>query len=127
MSWIIAQRKCTPCVRELSVLEESLDIAHQRNEDTSHSQSFCMSIITRAVVFGSNELSCGHLYGEASMLDSILDIDKIEVFEVRRVLCSETMCSARSALVVPRDLDEENVKQLNRRRVKLRVDGAGFR
>jgi hypothetical protein len=109
------------------MFERCLDVALLKNKDTNHSQSFCMSMITRAVVFGSNELSCGHWYGEASMLDSILDIDKVEIVEARRILWSETTCFAGPALLVRLGFGAQNMKQLDRVRVKRRVEVAGFR
>jgi hypothetical protein len=61
------------------------------------------------------------------MLDSILDIDKFEIVEVRRILCSGTTCFAGLALLVRLGFEAQNVKQLDRIRVKRRVEVAGFR
>ena len=80
-----------------------------------HSQSFCMSMITSAVVFGSNELSCGHLYGDASILESILDSETVAIVKVRRFL--RLRCIGRAETLRLSDALEGNKpKQLRRLR-----------
>jgi hypothetical protein len=84
-------------------------------------------MITRAVVFGSKELSCGHLYGKASIFESILDTKDVEIVEVRSALRSGAGCAGSALFLSCGFLDEKNVKQWRRFRVKLRVIAAGFR
>jgi len=78
-----------------------------------HSQSFCISMITSAVVFGSKELSCGHLYGLASILESMLDNESVEIVGVFRIFRSGTRCT-RTDFFFSRGLEENNPKQLRR-------------
>ena len=75
-----------------------------------HSQSFCISIITNAVVFGSKELSCGHLYGLASMLESILDNESVEIVGAFSIVRSGTRCAHWGFF--SRGLEVKNPKQL---------------
>jgi hypothetical protein len=53
-------------------------------------QSFCISMMTKAVVFGSKLLSWGHLYGEASMLDAIFECQSGKIWGICTILRSGT-------------------------------------
>jgi hypothetical protein len=94
--------------------------------NSQYSQSFCISMITSAVVFVSKELSCGHLYGLASMFESILDNERVESVGLRNILRSGSRC-ARPGFFLSLGLEENVPKQFRRLRRKwFRVDVAGF-
>jgi hypothetical protein len=94
--------------------------------NSQYSQSFCISMITSAVVFGSKELSCGHLYGLASMFESIFVNERVESVGVRNILCSGSGC-ARPGFFLSLGLEENVPKQFRRLRRKwFRVDVAGL-
>jgi hypothetical protein len=70
-------------------------------------------MITSAVVFVSKELSCGHLYGLASMFESILDNERVESVGVRNILRSGSRC-ARPGSFLSLGLEENVPKQFRR-------------